>query len=401
MSVEAVAWAFRVPDLKTSEKITLVGLANFADEYGVCYPRQDTLCERCSLAVRTLRGALSELERRGLIGRLERRRADGSKRSDAYLLIGCPDRAEITTGVDHAILSPQDIVAITERLSSMRQDLPDDDHDTFSGPKGADSEQACGKSCVDMRQILHDQPAESAGIYRIYKSLGNEDETRASAPSFLDFVKEILDAIGHPDLLDRPFWKQEAEKGTFVEAWRGLGLSDAAILEAARSHAADMPELPNGPKGLDRAMARKARGQTGASSSGARLPPDPQAVMKSKADRIKTGRDYLCRDITHSQAIELVAAGLVTAGDCRAVGVRVLEDDPAIEAARAHLAASSAAVSAVGSTERVTLAMKVDFWRARIDSGSPISSNALSAEVRRALVRHGHVTEDDLRRRGL
>ncbi|MGY6695373.1 MAG: helix-turn-helix domain-containing protein [Roseinatronobacter sp.] len=162
MSIDAVGWAFTVSDLKTSEKIALVGLANFADEFGVCYPRQDTLCEMCSLAIRTLRGALSELEKRGLIARIERRRADGSRRSDVYLLVGFEKRKAITDDVDHAVLDAHDIVLMTASCTTNRQNLPVGDPDLFPADQPADSARPTGKSCTTNRQILHDQPADFA-----------------------------------------------------------------------------------------------------------------------------------------------------------------------------------------------------------------------------------------------
>lgn len=347
MSVEAVGWAFKEPELKTSEKIALVGLANFADEYGVCYPRQSTLCEYCSLAERTLRAALSELERRKLIMRLERRRPDGSRRSDVYLLVGFSGKKPILPSEDHAVLSPQDIVAMIDQWDSKWQDLPVDDPDLFGGQEGASEEASTGKSCRTNRQISPDQPANLAGIYSTEPSIGIEDEARASAPAFSDFVLGICREVGDPQLSEKKFWKLEAENGAFIEAWRKAGLSDDEILEVARSHAQNMPDPPHGPKGLDPAMRRKAEEKRPASSKksakAAQAKPvasaDPKAIMRGRAGRILQGRDFLCRDITHGQAVELVAAGLVTAAQCCAVGVRVRDDDPAIEAARPYVVA--------------------------------------------------------------
>lgn len=292
MSVEAVGWAFKVPELKASEKIALVGLANYADEYGVCYPRQSTLSEICSLAERTLRAALSELERRKLIMRLERRRPDGSRRSDVYLLTGFEARKPILPSEDHAILSPQDIVAMGECWDSKWQDLPVGDRDLFTPKTDPEEELSTGKSCQTNRQISPDQPANPAGIYSIQPSVGNEDEARASEPEFAKFVREICEAVGDPQLASQPFWVLEAENGAFIEAWRSRGLSDMDILRTARAHAAEMPEPPQGPKGLDRAMVRAAGGGKPGSSSRPSKSPKPRSYSPLD-ERVAWWRDRL------------------------------------------------------------------------------------------------------------
>jgi|GEM_PF-2126751 len=328
MSIDAVAWAFTVPDLKTSEKIALVGLANFADEFGVCYPRQETLSEMCSVADRTLRNALTELERRQIIGRLDRRRADGSRRSDVYLLVAYSRRKTITETTDHAVLSTQDIVEMRKRWDTKWQDLPVDDPDLFASEQPADSAKPTGKSCQTNRQIRPDQPAEFAGIYSIEPSKGIDEEARASASSFSEFVLEICEAVGHPELIERSFWKLEAENGFFITAWRGLGLSDEAILEAARSHASDMPEPPNGPKGLQRAMERKAK-------------PTASTKTSARGRRTVTERKY------------------------------------------------------------TPLQERVAYFSKLLASGRYVAPTTITSTMRAALISGGHVTEEELRRRGL
>ena len=87
MSVQAISWAYG-HDLPMGCKATLVALANHADGDGVCYPGQVRLCIMIGCSERALRRYLQALEGAGLIERTERRRADGSRTSDQYRLIG-------------------------------------------------------------------------------------------------------------------------------------------------------------------------------------------------------------------------------------------------------------------------------------------------------------------------
>jgi len=88
MSFQAMALAMRVKGLTTSEKLTLLMLANYADERLTCFPSQRTLSEDTGLSDKWLRQVLSSLESRGIIARQERRRDDGSRSSDLIRLIG-------------------------------------------------------------------------------------------------------------------------------------------------------------------------------------------------------------------------------------------------------------------------------------------------------------------------
>ena len=88
MSFQAMALAMRVKGLTTSEKLTLLMLANYADERLTCFPSQRTLSEDTGLSDKWLRQVLSSLESRGIIARQERRRDDGSRSSDLIRLVG-------------------------------------------------------------------------------------------------------------------------------------------------------------------------------------------------------------------------------------------------------------------------------------------------------------------------
>lgn len=111
MSVQAISWAYSLEDLDDPiMRFVLVTLANYADDYGVCWPSVMTLVADLRCSERKLRECTRELETMGLIQRLERRRENGSRRSNAYLLIGFGDRRHPTEAGDHPIIGPQDVV---------------------------------------------------------------------------------------------------------------------------------------------------------------------------------------------------------------------------------------------------------------------------------------------------
>lgn len=87
MSIQALSAAFACRGLKPAEKLVLLGLANYADDVGLCWPSQTTLADDTDLSARTIWSALQGLEKRGLIERHRRNRADGSRTSDMFVLV--------------------------------------------------------------------------------------------------------------------------------------------------------------------------------------------------------------------------------------------------------------------------------------------------------------------------
>lgn len=81
-----MTWAVQAPISRPTAKLTLVCLADYASEEGVCHPSQRSLAERVGVTERALRDALQWLEAEGYLSRTERRRTDGSRTSDAYQL---------------------------------------------------------------------------------------------------------------------------------------------------------------------------------------------------------------------------------------------------------------------------------------------------------------------------
>ncbi|MFZ2252669.1 MAG: helix-turn-helix domain-containing protein [Minisyncoccia bacterium] len=82
MSVQAITAAFAVQGVSPSEKLTLLALANYADQDGRCWPSQVTLTRDTGLSERTIWAAMQRLEAAGMISRERRRRSDGYRTSD-------------------------------------------------------------------------------------------------------------------------------------------------------------------------------------------------------------------------------------------------------------------------------------------------------------------------------
>jgi len=97
MSVRASTWAWR-QQVKSTERLLLVALADMADDHGVCWPSVATLAERCARSTRTVQRVLQTLASANLICCEQRQRADGSSTSNRYvlqlggdILTGAPD----------------------------------------------------------------------------------------------------------------------------------------------------------------------------------------------------------------------------------------------------------------------------------------------------------------------
>jgi DNA-binding transcriptional ArsR family regulator len=69
MSGKAVGWAFEQRGLTSGQKLVLLGLADHADDEGVCWPGRRKLAEKCDLTERSVTRALADLEAAKLVER--------------------------------------------------------------------------------------------------------------------------------------------------------------------------------------------------------------------------------------------------------------------------------------------------------------------------------------------
>lgn len=86
MSIEAINWAFKQDVIPASKKLVLLCLADFADDYGICWPRSKTIIKKTGVTKSTLFRVLKDLEKEGLIERGNRPSGDGSFLANVYRL---------------------------------------------------------------------------------------------------------------------------------------------------------------------------------------------------------------------------------------------------------------------------------------------------------------------------
>ena len=125
MSVDAIKWALdRAPVEGAFEALVLVAMADHADAYGVFYVRQSALRKRARCSERKVRDVIRNLEARGLIHQIRRRRQDGSERSSAYMLIGMDTREPIARPEDHPTLNEAHLAGELDWDAISRHDVP-------------------------------------------------------------------------------------------------------------------------------------------------------------------------------------------------------------------------------------------------------------------------------------
>jgi len=86
MSISALNWAFNATGMKSSQKLLLITLANYADEEGLCYPSIETLMKKACLSNKAVIANIRKLEELGFIEKRIRGAFGGGRRSNIYLL---------------------------------------------------------------------------------------------------------------------------------------------------------------------------------------------------------------------------------------------------------------------------------------------------------------------------
>lgn len=76
-------WAVRDVELPQAQKLILIILVKYANKDMTCFPAQETLASNAGMTSRSVRSALTELEKKGLIYR-EKQYEDGRRKSDKY-----------------------------------------------------------------------------------------------------------------------------------------------------------------------------------------------------------------------------------------------------------------------------------------------------------------------------
>src|SRR5574343_1551009 len=96
MSIDATRWSWQQP-VKANQKIVLLSLADRAGDNHDCYPSIKRLAQDCGMSRSALFANLEELEKLGLIKRINRSSEKSGTISNIYQLIGVDDRKIIPT----------------------------------------------------------------------------------------------------------------------------------------------------------------------------------------------------------------------------------------------------------------------------------------------------------------
>jgi hypothetical protein len=103
MSIKAMNWAWQI-DLIANKKLTLLCLADHADNDGVCWPGISAVVEKTGLSRRTVINFLQDFEAGGLLTRQQRKGANGRQQSSVIELNLKAERmqfgAVLDTGLD-------------------------------------------------------------------------------------------------------------------------------------------------------------------------------------------------------------------------------------------------------------------------------------------------------------
>lgn len=139
-------------------KSVLRAIATYADENGIAYPSQETLERETEIADRTIRTHLTHLERKGLIKRKPRRRSDGTRTSDFYILQA--PREELNPPAPSAIETDQvaDLAGSTDQVAeSARESVSIVD----SEPSLRSGSSSTARECVKVLQRVKGFPSDT------------------------------------------------------------------------------------------------------------------------------------------------------------------------------------------------------------------------------------------------
>lgn len=115
-------------------------------------------------------------------------------------------------------------------------------------------------------------------------------------------------------------WPNQVAEVSAARAWKKLSPAEqeTALVSAASWFAWWRKAHPtSAPISATKFLSGKRWNDAGFSAK----PPPPVDIRSAIAERIRSGKEYLVRDITPATARELIAAGFVTEDECRKAGI--------------------------------------------------------------------------------
>lgn len=299
MSHAATNWAIQQRGLPPATKLVLWHLCDRHNPDFGCFPSQAQLAEDAEVSRSQLNVHLQRLEAAGLIRRVQRvDEATNRQQSTRYIL-----------GFEKGFAQAPSL-------------------ETGHGSQGTEIEQPALPS-LETGHGSEGEPSPVLGPSRVRKPDTNpvrepvrEEEERASAPISSDDWERIISAVlRDADCVEIPKWWQVDGAKAHVAGWIADGLSVDEVILEIRSFVARMPDPPEGPKALDKAMSRAVRAKRKTPSKEA--PADRAAFLALMADWVNGDKYLPGSAVTPSLGRELIEAGLITKERARARGVVV------------------------------------------------------------------------------
>ncbi len=243
MSHAATNWAIQQRGLKPATKIVLWLLCDrHSPDYG-CFPTQARLAEDAEMSISALNEHLATLEDLGLIHRIRAHDPRTRRRQPTRYILGFeqgfPKKPTPETG--------DGFVEIMDK-----NDAP--------SPEAAEEANSGFPACPspDFAQSHLRNPEYNLVREPLSKPVTEEEDAQAREANFDHFFSELLNALGFEPNGALPAWWQGWPARTHVRRWRDdLDLSEDRIIETATETRRDHPAPPDGPKALDRPMARR------------------------------------------------------------------------------------------------------------------------------------------------
>ncbi len=277
MSFEATSWALKQCHLKPATKTVLFCLAERHNPKFGCFPSHARLAADACMSERSVRTHLARLEALGLIRRIKGTGGKHKREATRYLF-PFEDRFEVSG----------------------------------SGQRKAES---TARKPESRRQNLPTNP-----VMESLKEDGVRDPGGGS-----DLLEKVVRALGlDPSGRLSHWWAKESARAHVASWMERHGLSEAAIVQAARESRKVHPSPPDGPKALDRFMERWARNQDGAGRRTPRRSTDtavPAASLEEQLSQlagwITNGRYVPPSAAPPAKLRELLDRGMVTEQDLR------------------------------------------------------------------------------------
>ena len=343
MSHDATNWAIKQRGLKPTTKIVLWHLCDrFNPDYG-CFPSQDRLAHDCEISRSTLNDHLGQLEAVGLLRRVPRIDPVTKRQLPTRYILGFEPGFTPATAIPCPESGHGDEAA--EECSDAAPDLAiDAPTDARPCPEsghgfgaGAVSD-FCPEPCPENGQSRVRNPDTNLVREPLSKPVKEEEGAQAREAEFDRFFAELLAALGL-DPAALPGWWQGWPARLHVRRWiEELGLTEDRVIEVATASRRDHPEPPDGPKALDRAMARAAQREARAKApagvearghdaqrrrkpdSGPRPSGDELAAFY--AELVNSDRYLPANTISNTLRDAMLSRGLVTPERLRMRGVR-------------------------------------------------------------------------------